>query len=161
MRRMRRDCSSPGTGKSSLIAYTVCQIVDTSTREGLWCGVVLISGDIISGTSASGTHHSGWFGVHWWNGRTCLELGDICREVGLPSGVLNIVTELSPEVDALLTSYPHVDKVPFFFNFHRLSGDASLNSAEQWIRSIELKLVSATGLFQSEKEAWQRDLEDV
>ncbi|XP_026394943.1 uncharacterized protein LOC113289787 [Papaver somniferum] len=92
---------------------------------------------------------------------TCLELGDICREVGLPSGVLNIVTELSPEVDALLTSYPHVDKVPFFFNFHRLSGDASLNSAEQWIRSIELKLVSATGLFQSEKEAWQRDLEDV
>ncbi|RZC53860.1 hypothetical protein C5167_012717 [Papaver somniferum] len=41
---------------------------------------------------------------------TCLELGDICREVGLPSGVLNIVTELSPEADARLTSYPHVDK---------------------------------------------------
>ncbi|RZC49944.1 hypothetical protein C5167_018360 [Papaver somniferum] len=32
------------------------------------------------------------------------------REVGLPSGVLNIVTELSPEADARLTSYPHVDK---------------------------------------------------
>ncbi|KAI3834319.1 hypothetical protein MKX03_030126 [Papaver bracteatum] len=39
--------------------------------------------------------------------------------------------------------------------------DAALNSAEQRIRSIELKLESATGLFQSEKVAWQRDLEDV
>ncbi|BAU01430.1 hypothetical protein VIGAN_11066100 [Vigna angularis var. angularis] len=33
-----------------------------------------VRGDVISGTSSVGTHHSGllegWFGVHWWTGRT-------------------------------------------------------------------------------------------
>ncbi|RZC92312.1 hypothetical protein C5167_026949 [Papaver somniferum] len=41
---------------------------------------------------------------------TCLELGDICRKVGLPPGVLNIVTGLSPEAGAPLASHPHFDK---------------------------------------------------
>ncbi|XP_026398809.1 betaine aldehyde dehydrogenase 2, mitochondrial-like [Papaver somniferum] len=41
---------------------------------------------------------------------TCLELGDICREVGLPPGVLNIVTGLGPEAGAPLAAHPHVDK---------------------------------------------------
>ncbi|OVA19557.1 GRIP [Macleaya cordata] len=39
--------------------------------------------------------------------------------------------------------------------------DAALSNAEQRIRSIEAKLESANGRFQSEKEAWQRNLEDV
>ncbi|XP_050221898.1 amino acid transporter AVT6A-like [Mercurialis annua] len=34
----------------------------------------IIIGDVLSGTSASGAHHSGvfegWFGSHWWTGRT-------------------------------------------------------------------------------------------
>lgn len=33
-----------------------------------------MEGDVISGTSSSEIHHSGvlegWFGVHWWTGRT-------------------------------------------------------------------------------------------
>ncbi|KAE8769341.1 betaine aldehyde dehydrogenase [Hordeum vulgare] len=44
---------------------------------------------------------------------TCLELGDVCKEVGLPSGVLNIVTGLGNEAGAPLSSHPHVDKVAF------------------------------------------------
>lgn len=43
--------------------------------------------------------------------RTCLELADVCREVGLPAGVLNILTGLGPEAGAPLASHPHVDKV--------------------------------------------------
>lgn len=43
--------------------------------------------------------------------RTCLELADICSEVGLPPGVLNILTGLGTEAGAPLASHPHVDKV--------------------------------------------------
>lgn len=46
-----------------------------------------------------------------------MELADICKEVGLPAGVLNILTGLGPEAGAPLASHPHVDKVLFIF-FH-------------------------------------------
>jgi len=46
-----------------------------------------------------------------YNFRTCLELAEICREVGLPPGVLNIVTGLGNEAGAPLSSHPDVDKV--------------------------------------------------
>lgn len=42
-----------------------------------------------------------------------MELADICKEVGLPAGVLNILTGLGHEAGAPLVSHPHVDKVPF------------------------------------------------
>ena len=45
--------------------------------------------------------------------RTCLELGEICKEVGLPPGVLNILTGLGPEAGAPLAVHPDVDKVQF------------------------------------------------
>jgi len=45
--------------------------------------------------------------------RTCLELGEVCREVGLPPGVLNILTGLGTEAGAPLASHPHVDKVQY------------------------------------------------
>ncbi|KAF9611652.1 hypothetical protein IFM89_034123, partial [Coptis chinensis] len=44
---------------------------------------------------------------------TCLELADVCREVGLPPGVLNILTGLGPDAGAPLASHPHVDKIAF------------------------------------------------
>lgn len=46
-----------------------------------------------------------------YNFRTCLELAEVCREVGLPPGVLNILSGLGPEAGAPLASHPHVDKV--------------------------------------------------
>lgn len=48
-----------------------------------------------------------------YNFRTCLELGEICKEVGLPPGVLNILTGFGPEAGAPLASHPDVDKVQF------------------------------------------------
>ncbi len=44
---------------------------------------------------------------------TALELGVIAQEVGLPAGVLNIVTGLGPEAGAPLTMHPAVDKLAF------------------------------------------------
>ena len=43
--------------------------------------------------------------------RTCLELGEVCREIDLPPGVLNILTGLGSEAGAPLASHPHIDKV--------------------------------------------------
>jgi len=49
-----------------------------------------------------------------------LELDEVCKEVGLPPGALNILTGLGQEAGAPLVSYPHVDKVCCFwiFSFH-------------------------------------------
>lgn len=44
---------------------------------------------------------------------TCLELAEVCKEVGLPPGVLNILTGSGTEAGAPLASHPHVDKVRF------------------------------------------------
>lgn len=45
------------------------------------------------------------------NSRTCLELAEVCREIGLPPGVLNILTGLGHEAGAPLACHPNVDKV--------------------------------------------------
>lgn len=42
---------------------------------------------------------------------TCLELGAIAKEVGLPPGVLNIITGLGTAAGAPLSSHQGVDKV--------------------------------------------------
>jgi hypothetical protein len=41
----------------------------------------------------------------------------VCKEVGLPSGVLNVVTGLGPDAGAPLSSHPDVDKVRTFFSY--------------------------------------------
>lgn len=38
----------------------------------------------------------------------------MCKEVGLPPGILNILTGLGTEAGAPLASHPHVDKVRLF-----------------------------------------------
>ncbi|CAK9137690.1 unnamed protein product [Ilex paraguariensis] len=47
---------------------------------------------------------------------TCLEFVEVCMELGLPLGVLNILTGLGPEVGTHLASHPHVEKVEFTQN---------------------------------------------
>lgn len=49
-----------------------------------------------------------------------MELAEVCREVGLPPGILNIVTGLGPEAGAPLVSHPHVDKVQLSSSFFSL-----------------------------------------
>ncbi|KAE9605004.1 putative amino acid transporter, transmembrane domain-containing protein [Lupinus albus] len=53
----------------------LCVIVN---NIGVLIVYMIIIGDVLSGTSASGKHHpgifEGWFGAHWWTGRTFIVL---------------------------------------------------------------------------------------
>ncbi|KAJ7945920.1 Betaine aldehyde dehydrogenase [Quillaja saponaria] len=69
---------------------------------------------------------------------TCLELAEVCREVGLPPGVLNILTGLGPEAGAPLASHPHVNKIAFTGS--SLTGSKIMTSAAQQVKPVSLEL---------------------
>ncbi|KAF0899264.1 hypothetical protein E2562_015920 [Oryza meyeriana var. granulata] len=69
---------------------------------------------------------------------TCLELADVCKEVGLPSGVLNIVTGLGPEAGAPLSSHPGVDKVAFTGSYE--TGKKIMAAAAPMVKPVSLEL---------------------
>ncbi|KAK7381184.1 hypothetical protein VNO78_33714 [Psophocarpus tetragonolobus] len=58
-------------GKYGKALVQICVIINNT---GMLIIYMIIIGDVISGTSSGGIHHSGvlegWFGVHWWTGRT-------------------------------------------------------------------------------------------
>ncbi|TYI49831.1 hypothetical protein E1A91_D12G061600v1 [Gossypium mustelinum] len=58
-------------GKYGKIMLQICGLVN---NIGVLIVYMIIIGDVLSGTSSSGVHHAGvlegWFGQHWWNGRT-------------------------------------------------------------------------------------------
>ncbi|CAI9112536.1 OLC1v1012997C2 [Oldenlandia corymbosa var. corymbosa] len=69
---------------------------------------------------------------------TCLELADICKEVGLPRGVLNILTGLGTEAGAALASHPHVDKIAFTGS--SATGSKIMLAAAQLVKPVTLEL---------------------
>ncbi|RVW52825.1 Betaine aldehyde dehydrogenase 1, chloroplastic [Vitis vinifera] len=69
---------------------------------------------------------------------TCLELADVCIEVGLPPGVLNILTGLGPEAGAPLASHPHVDKIAFTGS--TVTGSKIMTAAAQLVKPVSLEL---------------------
>ncbi|XP_072985276.1 betaine aldehyde dehydrogenase 2 isoform X2 [Typha latifolia] len=69
---------------------------------------------------------------------TCLELAEVCREVGLPPGVLNIVTGLGPEAGAPIASHPHVDKIAFTGSTE--TGRRIMTAAAQLVKPVSLEL---------------------
>ncbi|OIW00347.1 hypothetical protein TanjilG_27598 [Lupinus angustifolius] len=69
---------------------------------------------------------------------TCLELAEICREVGLPRGVLNILTGLGPEAGAPLASHPDVDKITFTGS--NATGSKIMTAAAQLVKPVSLEL---------------------
>lgn len=69
---------------------------------------------------------------------TCLELGEICKEVGLPAGVLNILTGLGPEAGAPIASHPDVDKVAFTGS--SATGSKIMTAAAQLVKPVSLEL---------------------
>lgn len=58
-------------GKYGRMLLQICVMIN---NVGVLIVYMIIIGDVLSGTTSSGIHHSGvlegWFGVHWWNGRT-------------------------------------------------------------------------------------------
>ncbi|KAG0482485.1 hypothetical protein HPP92_010569 [Vanilla planifolia] len=69
---------------------------------------------------------------------TCLELADVCKEVGLPPGVLNIVTGIGYEAGAPLASHPLVDKIAFTGSTE--TGRKIMSAAAQLIKPVSLEL---------------------
>ncbi|XP_011087175.1 betaine aldehyde dehydrogenase 1, chloroplastic [Sesamum indicum] len=69
---------------------------------------------------------------------TCLELADVCKEVGLPPGVLNVLTGLGPEAGAPLASHPHVDKIAFTGS--SATGVKIMTAAAQLVKPVTLEL---------------------
>nr|QMW68608.1 betaine aldehyde dehydrogenase protein [Calligonum mongolicum] len=69
---------------------------------------------------------------------TCLELGQICKDVGLPAGVLNILTGLGTEAGAPLASHPDVDKIAFTGS--TVTGSKIMSSASQLVKPVTLEL---------------------
>lgn len=69
---------------------------------------------------------------------TCLELADVCKEVGLPPGVLNILTGLGQEAGAPLAAHPHVDKIAFTGS--SATGSKIMTAAAQMVKPVSLEL---------------------
>ncbi|KAG8064911.1 hypothetical protein GUJ93_ZPchr0004g39805 [Zizania palustris] len=68
----------------------------------------------------------------------CLELGGICVEIGLPPGVLNIVTGLGHEAGSPSASHPHVDKIAFTGSTE--TGKKIMVTAAQMVKPVSLEL---------------------
>ncbi|XP_042406603.1 betaine aldehyde dehydrogenase 1, chloroplastic-like [Zingiber officinale] len=69
---------------------------------------------------------------------TCLELAAVCEEVGIPAGVLNVLTGLGPEAGAPLASHPHVDKIAFTGSTD--TGRKIMTAAAQVVKPVTLEL---------------------
>ncbi|KAG1327037.1 putative Betaine aldehyde dehydrogenase 2, mitochondrial [Cocos nucifera] len=69
---------------------------------------------------------------------TCLEFAEICKEAGLPPGVLNIVTGFGTEAGAPLASHPHVDKVVFTGSTE--TGRKVMTAAAEGVKPVSMEL---------------------
>ncbi|XP_051116939.1 aminoaldehyde dehydrogenase ALDH10A8, chloroplastic-like [Andrographis paniculata] len=69
---------------------------------------------------------------------TCLELGQVCKDVGLPPGVLNIIPGLGPEAGAPLAAHPLVDKISFTGS--GATGSKIMTSAAKLIKPVTMEL---------------------
>jgi acyl-CoA reductase-like NAD-dependent aldehyde dehydrogenase len=69
---------------------------------------------------------------------TALAFGDICREVGLPPGVLNIITGSGSTVGQAIVEHPGIDKIAFTGDTS--TGKGIMKSAAETLKKITLEL---------------------
>jgi len=69
---------------------------------------------------------------------SCLLLGEMCLEAGLPAGALNVISGLGPDAGTPLSSHPGVDKVSFTGSVGTARKVMSL--AAQGPRAVSLEL---------------------
>ncbi|MCG2574818.1 aldehyde dehydrogenase family protein [Acinetobacter sp. ME22] len=69
---------------------------------------------------------------------TAIELGRIAEKVGLPAGVLNIVTGIGSEIGPYLTGHPEIDKVAFTGSVP--VGKQIMQSAAHNVKNLSLEL---------------------
>jgi acyl-CoA reductase-like NAD-dependent aldehyde dehydrogenase len=69
---------------------------------------------------------------------TCIELGKIFLEAGLPEGVLNVITGLGEEAGAALVEHPGVDKIAFTGGTS--TGKIIMRAAANTLKKLSLEL---------------------
>ncbi len=69
---------------------------------------------------------------------TALEFGSIAQKIGLPAGVLNIVTGFGVDAGAPITAHPGVDKIGFTGSVP--TGSAVMTAAARDIKNVSLEL---------------------
>eukprot|EP00271_Cylindrocystis_brebissonii_P021793 TRINITY_DN7_c0_g1_i1.p1 TRINITY_DN7_c0_g1~~TRINITY_DN7_c0_g1_i1.p1 ORF type:complete len:504 (-),score=113.26 TRINITY_DN7_c0_g1_i1:577-2088(-) len=69
---------------------------------------------------------------------TCLELADICHEVGLPAGVLNVITGLGADAGAPVSAHSDIDKVAFTGS--TFTGKNVMTAAAQNLKAVTMEL---------------------
>lgn len=69
---------------------------------------------------------------------TAIELGRIAEKVGLPAGVLNIVTGIGHEIGPYLTAHPEIDKLAFTGSVP--VGKQIMQSAAHNVKNLSLEL---------------------
>ncbi|MDQ3068518.1 MAG: betaine-aldehyde dehydrogenase [Acidobacteriota bacterium] len=69
---------------------------------------------------------------------TALAFGDICREVGLPAGVLNIITGSGGSVGQAIVEHPGIDKIAFTGD--TATGKGIMKTAADTLKHITLEL---------------------
>ncbi|KEH25190.1 amino acid transporter AVT6A isoform X2 [Medicago truncatula] len=123
-------------GRYGKAVLEICVVIN---NVGVLIVYMIIIGDVVSGTTSSGIHHSGilegWFGVHWWTGRTFVltftTLAVFAPLVSFKQIVHNIDNELEDSswmhgvVRASLTLCSSVYLLTSFFGF-LLFGDDTL-----------------------------------
>lgn len=76
---------------------------------------------------------------------TALRLGELAQEVGLPEGVLNVVTGFGAEAGAALAAHPDVDKVSFTGSTE--TGKAVLRASTGNLKRLTLELGGKSPVF--------------
>ena len=69
---------------------------------------------------------------------TALAFGDICREVGLPAGVLNIITGSGGSVGQAIVEHPGIDKIAFTGDTS--TGKGIMKTAADTLKKVTLEL---------------------
>lgn len=69
---------------------------------------------------------------------TCLRLGELCMEAGLPKGVLNIVTGPGETVGTAIAQHPEIDKVAF--TGETTTGKSIMRNASDTLKRVSLEL---------------------
>uniref|UniRef100_A0A0G4G7F9 Aldehyde dehydrogenase domain-containing protein n=1 Tax=Chromera velia CCMP2878 TaxID=1169474 RepID=A0A0G4G7F9_9ALVE len=69
---------------------------------------------------------------------TCIELAQICKEAGLPAGVLNVLTGVGAKTGAAMTKHPLPRKVSFTGSV--ATGKAIMRSCADTLKAVHLEL---------------------
>ncbi|XP_022747871.1 betaine aldehyde dehydrogenase 2, mitochondrial-like [Durio zibethinus] len=85
---------------------------------------------------------------------TCLELANICRKVGFPPDVLNVLIGLGLKVMIILAYHPNVDKIAFTRS--NTIGSMIMEAAAQMVKPVSLELDRKSPIILFEDQEYEK-----